>query len=114
MELVKKISNEISKILDKDEALIERMIERPKELKNGDYCLPCFAFAKELKKSPQEIAQNIKENLKMDEIQNIEVVSGFLNIFINKNLLIGSVFEEIDSKNVEYGSSIIGKNKTIK
>ena len=36
MKLVKKISDEISKIINKDEALIERMIERPKELKNGD------------------------------------------------------------------------------
>lgn len=112
MEIVNKISKEISKIIDKDEEIIEKMIERPKELKNGDYSLPCFAFAKELKKSPQEIAQNIKENLKMDEIEKIEVVSGFLNIFIKKEILVGSVFEEIDNKKSEYGSSDIGKGKT--
>lgn len=111
MEIVKKISKEISKIVNKDEGLIERMIERPKDSKNGDYCLPCFLFAKELKKSPQEIAQNIKENLKMDEIEIVEVVSGFLNIFINKKVLIGAIFEEIDEKKSEYGSSEIGKNK---
>ena len=111
MEIVKKISKEISKIINKDENLIERMIERPKDLKNGDYCLPCFSFAKELKKSPQEIAQNIKENLKIDEIENIDVVSGFLNIFVNKKILIGAIFEEINKQNLSFGSSEIGKNK---
>lgn len=111
MELVKKIANKIAEIMKIDENTIEKTIERPQELKNGNYSLPCFKFAKELKKSPQELAQYIKENLKMEEIEKIEVVSGFLNIFINKNVYVGSIFKEIDEKKESYGANDIGKNK---
>lgn len=111
MELVKKIANQIAEIMNIDENTIEKTIERPQELKNGNYSLPCFKFAKELKKSPQELAQYIKENLKMKEIEKIEVVSGFLNIFINKNVYVGSIFKEIDEKKESYGANDIGKNK---
>ena len=111
MALVKKIANKIAEIMKIDENTIEKTIERPQELKNGNYSLPCFKFAKELKKSPQELAQYIKENLKMEEIEKIEVVSGFLNIFINKNVYVGSIFKEIDEKKESYGANDIGKNK---
>lgn len=111
MELVKKIANKIAEIINIDENTIEKTIERPQELKNGNYSLPCFKFTKELKKSPQELAQYIKENLKMEEIEKIEVVSGFLNIFINKNVYVGSIFKEIDEKKESYGANDVGKNK---
>ncbi len=36
-------------------------IEVPKDTKNGDYAFPCFRLAKTLRKSPPEIANQIKE-----------------------------------------------------
>jgi len=111
MILVENIIQEIANIMQKDKTEIESMIERPENINNGDYCLPCFKFSKELKKSPQEIAQNIKEQLKLDEIEKIEVVSGYLNIFVNKNMYIQNIFEEMREKKEEYGSTGRGKNK---
>lgn len=111
MELLNKIANKIAKIINIDESTIESTLERPQDLKNGNYSLPCFKFSKELKKSPQDIASFIKENLDMEEIEKIEVVSGYLNIFINKNVYVGSIFKEINEKKENYGSTNIGENK---
>ena len=111
MDLIKSISKEIAKIINKDEQFVESMIERPKEFKNGDYSFPCFSLAKELKKSPQQIAEEIKEKLNLEEIEKIEVVSGFLNIYIKPEIYVKNIFKEIDEKQEKYGSTNIGENK---
>lgn len=94
---------------------IEEYIEIPSNKEMGDYSLPCFKLAKEMKKAPQMIANEIKENIKIDKnlIEKVEVVNGYLNFFINPTAVIKTVFEEIDSKKEQYGSSNIGSGKNI-
>ena len=94
---------------------IEEYIEVPSNKEMGDYSLPCFKLAKEMKKAPQMIANEIKETLKMDEniVEKIDVVNGYLNFYINPKAIITTVFEEIESKKEQYGSSIIGNGKNI-
>ena len=79
------IANAISKVVNINETEIEMSIEKPKGSENGDYAFPCFRLAKELHKAPQMIANDIKENIKVDEnqITKIEVVGGYLNFFIH-------------------------------
>lgn len=93
---------------------LEEYIEVPKDSINGDYAFPCFRLAKDLKKPPIAIAEEIKEKIKLDEniIEKMEVVSGYLNFYINKNLLTKEVLTSI-SKTDEYGKSNIGQGKTI-
>ena len=81
----------------------------------GDYALPCFKLAKEMKKSPVIIANEIKEKIEMPNkyISKIEAVNGFLNIFINNEMLIENVLDEMESKKENYGSSNIGNGKNI-
>ena len=94
---------------------IEEYIEVPSNKEMGDYSLPCFKLAKEMKKAPQMIANEIKETLKMDEniVEKIDVVNGYLNFYINPKAIITTVFEEIESKKEQYGSSTIGNGKNI-
>lgn len=94
---------------------IEEYIEIPSNKEMGDYSLPCFKLAKEMKKAPQMIANDIKENIKIDEnlIEKVEVVNGYLNFFINPTSVIKTVFEEIDNKKEQYGSNNIGSGKNI-
>ena len=50
----------------------EKILENigvPKDTSNGDYAFPCFILAKELKKSPVAIAEEIKEKIS----QNLEI-----------------------------------------
>lgn len=61
------------------------------DLSRGDICLPCFKFAKALRKSPQAIAEEIKTKMDADEsgegkklFEKITVEGGYLNIFYNR------------------------------
>ncbi len=108
------IAKEIAKTVNIPEKELETYIEVPKDSGNGDYAFPCFRLAKELKKAPPIIAEDIKEKLKIDgeSIEKVEVVGGYLNFYINQGLLAKEVLTEI-SKKEEYGKSDIGKGKNI-
>ena len=107
------IAKQISKTIDINEEKLESYIETPKDSKNGDYAFPCFRLAKELRKAPPAIANEIKEKIEtVEEIEKIEVAGGYLNFFINKTILAKEVLEEI-SKAEQYGKSEIGKEKNI-
>ena len=107
------IANKLSKIIDMDINEIKESIEIPKDTKHGDYAFPCFKLAKTLRKSPQLIAQELKEQIELDEnINNVEAIGGFINFYINKNILTLEVFKQIES-NEEYGKSKLGNGKNI-
>lgn len=110
----KEIAKEISKATEIEQNEIEGYIEIPKDQNNGDYAFPCFRLAKTLKKSPQAIAEEIKEKIEIDNnvVEKIEVLGGYINFYINKKLLAKEVLEEISNKE-EYGKSEIGKGKNI-
>lgn len=111
----KVIAYKISKVIDINEKEIEGYIEVPSNKEMGDYSFPCFRLAKVLKKSPQIIAEELKEKLifENDEITKVEVVNGYLNFFINNLQLVKEVFKEIDEKKEKYGSSDTGKGKNV-
>ena len=66
----------------------------------GDYCLPCFPFSKILKKNPNQIALDLASTVKKSKyIEKIEVVQGYLNFFLNIQVLSKEILAEIiDSK----------------
>lgn len=111
----KEIAKQISKVTKINEEELENYLEIPPDTKMGDYAFPCFKLAKTLKKAPPIIATEIKENMKIENtvINNIEVVSGYLNIFVNKKTIIENVFKEIDERKERYGYSKIGEGKTV-
>ena len=110
-----KIAEAISKTIDLNKEELESYIEVPKDTSMGDYAFPCFKLAKELKKAPPAIANDIKEKLEVDAnyISKVEIVGGYLNFYINNNLLVEEVLKEFASKQENYGTSNIGKGKNI-
>ena len=108
------IAEKLKEIVEIDKKELLSYIEVPKDNKNGDYSFPCFRLAKELKKAPQMIANEIKEkiNLEGTGIDKIEVVGGFLNFFVSKNVITKEVLEEITKKE-EYGRAKIGEGRNI-
>ena len=109
------IAKEIAKVIETDYKELIISIETPKEKAQGDYAFPCFRLAKILKKSPQMIAEDIKEKIEIDKdlIQNVEEVNGYLNFFIRKDALAKTVIDEFILKNDEFGKSDIGQGKNI-
>lgn len=110
-----KIAKAIANVTKLEEDELEQYIEIPPNSDLGDYAFPCFRLAKDLRKAPPMIANDIKENIKIDEsiIERIDVVGGYLNIFINKETLTKTVLEEVARTKEKYGSSNIGQGKNV-
>lgn len=86
----------------------------PPNYEMGDYALPCFKFAKVLRKSPAVIAEELKSGFATDGvISEVSAVNGYLNFKVNKAELAKQVLGEIFKKGDKYGSSECGKGKTV-
>ena len=108
------IAEKIAKVAELNIEEIESYIEIPPNQEMGDYAFPCFKLAKTLRKSPPEIASDLKEKIEVgDEIASVEIAGGYLNFKVNSLLLVQTVLTEIDEKQENYGSSEIGNGKNI-
>ncbi|MBR0427349.1 MAG: arginine--tRNA ligase [Clostridia bacterium] len=132
------IANVIAKVTNIDQKEIYGYIEIPKDISNGDYAFPCFKLAKIMKKSPQQIATEIKEKISFedtisadkvtqgkgkmpmyndendsnDKITKIDIAGGYLNFYINNQYMTKEVLEKIENEE-QYGKAINQKNKNI-
>ena len=97
------VSDKLSNILGVDKNEITNNLEVPPEQNLGDVAFPCFVLSKKLRKSPIVIAQEIKS--KLDEtndgaFREIKVVSGYLNFFLNRNLVLQQFLKEYTDGNL--------------
>ena len=93
---------------------IASSIALPPNSQMGDYALPCFRFAKVLRKSPAVIAEELAKTIPADGvISEVSAVNGYLNFKINKAGLAREVLAEISQKGEKYGSSDICAGRTI-
>ena len=114
MNYKNEIAKRINAITNVDVASLESYIEVPPNTELGDFAFPCFKLAKELKKAPPMIANELKEQLSEDEvISRIDVVGGYLNFFINKSAFVKNVLTDVLAKGDDFGKSDIGNGKTI-
>lgn len=113
MDYKKYIASKI-KVEGVEDEEIYSSIALPPNSQMGDYALPCFKFAKVLRKSPVVIAQELASGINTDEIiSQVSAVNGYLNFKISKEGLARDVLAEIFDKGEKYGSSDIGSGKTI-
>ena len=61
IDFKKEIAEAISKATNLHEEELINYVEVPPNSELGDYAFPCFKLARELKKSPQTIAEEIKD-----------------------------------------------------
>jgi arginyl-tRNA synthetase len=93
---------------------ISGLIEIPQERKMGDFALPCFRLAKNLRKAPAAIAQELAAKLDKPEwIERIEAVNGYLNFFIGRGVWASTILSDIKEKGEAFGSSDEGNGKTV-
>ncbi len=87
----------------------------PQDTTLGDYALPCFRFAKALRKSPVMIANDlaIMMNAKPHSFKKIEAVNGYLNFTLDRQATAGKILLEVIEKGANYGSSNEGDGKTV-
>lgn len=86
----------------------------PPDTDMGDFALPCFKFAKVLRKSPALIAEALAAAYPTDEIvEKATAVNGYLNFKINRIGLAKETLDRIRDEKSNYGSSDMGGGKTV-
>lgn len=93
---------------------IVNAIETPPNKDMGDFAYPCFKLAKQFKKAPALIAQELSEKIvKPDFIEEIKVQNAYINFFVSKSVYVKEVLEQVLFQNEKYGNSTVGEGKTI-
>ncbi len=96
------------------ESEIYDLIVLPPDNSMGDYALPCFKFAKVLRKSPNVIAEELSKTFPLGEaIVKVIAVNGYLNFTVNRTDRARKVLTDILLKGEDYGSSDLGNGKTV-
>jgi len=86
-------------------------ITHPKEDKFGDYTTNfAFSLSKRLKKSPVNLAAEIAPLIKSSYIEKVEVINGFINIFLSGDAIL-SILRDAVGEN--YGMYEIGNKERV-
>ena len=110
MNFKKQISEQIG--LKIENINYEDMITQVQDSNFGDYCIPCFPFAKILRKSPIMVAQEIQNSIKPNNlIEKTEIVNGYLNFYLNKQTVIDEIIKH--TKSVDFYIDNENAGKTI-
>ncbi len=98
--------------IDKQDLLT--LVTAPKDSAMGDLCIPCFKLAKEMKKSPTVIADEIAKSVdKGDMIEQVTAVAGFVNFKFDNVKFAKQVLADVLANGDGYGKSNEGNGKTI-
>jgi arginyl-tRNA synthetase len=108
MDFKQNISSALQKLLKKD-----LVIETPSNPELGDYAVPCFTLAKELKKNPFEIAKDIASKLKIKGIAKIQATGPYVNFFVDQAQLVADTIETIQKEKDKYGKKAYGKERVM-
>ncbi|CAM5237033.1 Arginine--tRNA ligase OS=Lysinibacillus sphaericus OX=1421 GN=argS PE=3 SV=1 [Lysinibacillus sphaericus] len=92
---------------------IKTLLEKPKNRAMGDFALPCFKLSKQLSKSPQTIAVEIQKNVTCELIQSVELVGGYVNLFLNQPHITQQVLSKMMIEQKLYGTSPISKGNVV-
>jgi arginyl-tRNA synthetase len=74
----------------------------------ADYAVPCFAFARELGKSPNQIAIDLAESLQHAAIEKVQPAGGFVNLWLKPTALAKGLHGDT-ARAVPYGEHNLGR-----
>ena len=114
MDFKQEIAAILAPLVSLDPEAVSDYLEIPQDRKMGDFALPCFRFAKAMRKAPPAIAQELAATLaKPAWLERVDPVNGYLNFFINRSVWASTVLQEIARKGDSYGSSNEGGGRKI-
>ncbi|HHW93157.1 MAG TPA: arginine--tRNA ligase [Clostridiaceae bacterium] len=123
MRIVNDIAVALATYLEEDTSDVVMNLASPPRPEMGDVAFPCFRLAKRFRKSPHDIANNLKKHFEADEcsdtvelltkIDRIETAGGYLNFFIRRDFLAQSIMRESIESGGRPGKSCEGEGKTV-
>lgn len=78
----------------------------------ADFALPCFSLAKQLSKSPQDIARQITAELKHPAIAKLDAQAGFVNLWLSDQIL-GQALQQVISQKKTFGTQFLPDKQKI-
>lgn len=115
-ENIKKHLKQIIIDMGCEDALLNIALEEPKEKINGDYSTNCaMQLAKEFRKSPKIIAQEIVEKFHKEEynVERIEIAGpGFINFFMDNHYLT-QIIQDVMTLDEAYGETNYGNQTKV-
>ena len=88
----------------------------PPDESMGDFALPCFPYAKKLRKSPVKIAEELQQALQSKlrpPVAKVQAVNGYLNFYVDRLYYAKDLLKSILALKSDYGNSDMGEGKTI-
>lgn len=114
MEHKEYIAEKICGLVEMTKDELMKVMEVPPDAKMGDIAFPCFILAKQLRKAPPMIAQELLEKIKDDKaFEKVEAVGGYLNFFFDRKEYIKDVMTKVKVSNGEFARSCEGNGKTV-
>ncbi len=93
--------------------LIEAM-EIPKYSDMGDFSLPCFKMAKQFRKAPKVIAEELAGKLQDNPMfDKVDALNGYLNFYLSKKMFAQTVIEEVTGMKDTFGNSTLGNGRNV-
>ena len=95
---------------------LSQSIETPPDSKLGHLAFPCFRLAKEMKKAPPVIAQEITQKLQeasLPWLGKICATGPYINVFFSVPFFAAQTLEAIFESEGNYGASSLGAGKKI-
>ncbi|MFH1588924.1 MAG: arginine--tRNA ligase [Candidatus Diapherotrites archaeon] len=105
------IEKELNGLKTKKE--IMEILAKPPSRELGDLSFPCFSLAKEMKKSPNEIAEELSKKILIKGIEKISAEGGYMNFFFDSSDLAKKVIEKILKEKNNYGKNTLKKGKKV-
>jgi arginyl-tRNA synthetase len=117
MQIKQHIAQRLAAALDLPaarEAELARALARPPTLAMGDVALPCFPFARELRRAPQQIAQMAAAALTSDQlIREARAEGPYLNLVLDRAAVTSHVLGEVLAAPEHYGSRDLGQGALV-
>lgn len=93
---------------------VRTLVEVPPKPEMGDYALPCFRFAKTLRKAPNQIARDLGERIQpVGRIARVRAEGPYLNFYVSQTEFVKETLSEILARGWEFGRSDVGAGKTV-
>lgn len=109
--LKNQLSTEIAHNTSIPQNQVYQLLENPKSIEHGHLAFPVFILAKELKKAPPVIAQELKTKLegKLSHVDQITAVGGYLNFSFDLKYLQNLLSQAV--KDAQSGKTRLGFQK---
>ncbi|MDI6452519.1 arginine--tRNA ligase [Peloplasma aerotolerans] len=111
--MIEKIKKEIKEAIEQKFEIDSIVIEEPKK-GVADIAIPLFAFAKLWKTSPMQVYDQFsKIVMEHQQVDKIEFMNGFLNIYLERQKLSEAILKEILEKKEHYGYQDVGHGEPV-